>query len=136
MMPSWVNEKRANVNANKVVRDSVVSGLVSMLIFGLMGAMAFPLVTSSGTKLPGADSILNFLDGQSKTPRCWAGQRAELTKFTVYLWNLFTLVPGIPVQAIMCKYNLVNEHICGPKVAFFTAVVLPWVLVAFLYETR
>lgn len=51
-----------------------------------------------------------------------------------YFWNISTLIPGIPVLAIMVRYNLMNSGVVGPKSAFFFGVVAPWLVTMFCYQ--
>ena len=51
-----------------------------------------------------------------------------------YFWNISTLIPGIPVLAIMVRYNLMNSGVVGPKLAFFFGVVAPWLVTMFCYQ--
>jgi hypothetical protein len=54
--------------------------------------------------------------------------------FQAYFWNISTLIPGIPVLAIMVRYNLLNSGVVGPKMAFFFGVVAPWLVTMFCYQ--
>ena len=62
----------------------------------------------------------------------------ELSHFSglgqAYFWNISTLIPGIPVLAIMVRYNLQNSGVVGPKLAFFFGVVAPWLVTMFCYQ--
>jgi hypothetical protein len=66
--------------------------------------------------MQGYDNILNRL-GEQDMP--------VVTKLSSYLWNIFTLIPGIPVLAIMVRYNLLNGTGAGPKTAAFLGAAGP-----------
>eukprot|EP00054_Salpingoeca_dolichothecata_P017322 m.103475 g.103475 ORF g.103475 m.103475 type:complete len:573 (+) comp22406_c0_seq1:53-1771(+) len=124
-IPSWVNEKRREVSVNQGVWVAASVGLVMKLLTGLLGAWAYNLLQPDGSQRTDADDILNILvlDNQPK-----------ITIYSAYLWDITTLIPGIPVLAIMVRYNLLSGHVCGRYQSFFWGVVSPWLVTAFLYE--
>lgn len=85
------------------------------------------LETGAGTAVEGMDDILNryspthicvvmdefaSVKGRSFYAmhcRLVEEDMPELTKISSYLWNITTLIPGIPVLAIMVRYNLLNS---------------------------
>ena len=72
-------------------------------------------------------------------PWVWVWGRMQVpvqVQVAVYAWGLCGYLPGIPVLAIMVRYNLLNAKLMGPRGAFLTAVVLPWVLTAFFYRAE
>jgi len=119
-IPSWLNEKKPSVDVNKAVWWPALFGWALKLAVGMMGSWAFRL-----TDVRGADNILNLL-GSSTEPR--------VTRYSAYMWNVTTMIPGIPVLAIMIRYNLLNSQVCGARMSFFLGVVAPWVFVAFVYQ--
>lgn len=52
------------------------------------------------------------------------------------MWGIGGYVPGIPVLAIMVRYNLQTSGLLGPTGAFLWAVVAPWVFTAFFYQAQ
>ena len=93
-------------------------------MFGLLGAWAYWLVYENKPR-KGADDILNILVLQTQP---------ELTQYSAYLWDITTLIPGIPVLAIMIRYNLLSGKVCGRFWSFFWGVVFPWIVTMFCYE--
>ena len=65
-----------------------VFGTVLKLAAGVLGSLAFRLVRPDGTAVEGMDDILNRLVEEDMP---------EGTKISGYLWNITTLIPGIPV---------------------------------------
>jgi hypothetical protein len=125
-IPSWVNEKKPGVSVNKAVWYPAIAGLFLKVAVGLTGSWGFYLFNSStGEATKGSDNILNFL---------LAPDMPWWTQYSAYLWDITTLIPGIPVVAIMVRYNLQAGEVCGRKMAFFLGVVLPWIVTAFCYE--
>lgn len=124
-IPSWVNEKKVGVSVNKTVWWPAICGTVLKLVAGLLGSLAFRLVRNDGTAVEGMDDILNRLVEEDMP---------EFTKLSGYLWNITTLIPGIPVLAIMVRYNLLNSGVVGPRAASFLGVVLPWLVTMFCYQ--
>ena len=58
-----------------------------------------------------------------------------ITRYSSYLFMLTTLVPGIPVLAIVVRYNLQSSGLCSRIGATFWGVIAPWVIALFLYNT-
>ncbi|CAI5514175.1 unnamed protein product, partial [Closterium sp. Naga37s-1] len=63
-------------------------------------------------------------------------QVAPATEFSVYMWGFFGYIPGIPILAIMVRYNLQSSGLFSDSAAFFWAVVAPWLLTAFFYQAQ
>ncbi|XP_062506750.1 uncharacterized protein LOC134183270 [Corticium candelabrum] len=125
-IPSWVNEKKQGVNVNKAIWYPAIAALIMKVSVGITGSWGFHLFNAqNGTAIEGSDDILNFL---------LAPQMPWWTQYSAYLWDLTTLIPGIPVLSIMVRYNLQAGNVCGRKMAFFLGVVLPWIVTAFCYE--
>lgn len=125
-IPSWINEKQPHVNVNAAMWVPATLGLVMKVLTGLLGAWAFALILPDGTPRSQSDDILSVLL-QDETP--------VVSQYVAYLWDITTLIPGIPVLAIMVRYNLLNGKVCGRMGAFFWGVVAPWLVTMFLYET-
>jgi len=58
----------------------------------------------------------------------------DITQYSAYMWDLTTMIPGIPILGIMIRYNLLSGNVCGPFWSFFFGVVFPWIVTAFCYE--
>ena len=142
-IPSWVNEAPSCcVNSQYGGQHA---GTALKLLAGILGSFAFQLVRPDGTAKEGADNILNIL-AKDNMP--------TVTQLSSYMWNISTLIPGIPVLAIMVRvcmvasayvclthhgytqvrYNLLNSGVTGPKMAFFLGVVAPWLLTMWAYQ--
>lgn len=118
-VPSWANEKRDAVSVNRVVWFSTTLGLVLKMLFGVAGAWAFDGLVH--------DNVLLRMSRDHPL----AG-----TGVAVNFYNIFTLVPGIPVLLIMVRYNLIASGLLPPKPAFFAGVVLPCAVAMFFYTGR
>eukprot|EP00730_Choanoeca_flexa_P000797 TRINITY_DN10338_c0_g1_i6.p1 TRINITY_DN10338_c0_g1~~TRINITY_DN10338_c0_g1_i6.p1 ORF type:complete len:603 (+),score=166.30 TRINITY_DN10338_c0_g1_i6:181-1989(+) len=126
-IPSWVNEKRHHVSVNKAVWVPATVGLIMKLLAGILGGWAFALMLPNGKPRPHADDILNILLLRDQP---WYSQ------YSAYLWDITTLIPGIPVLAIMVRYNLLSGKVCNRFWSFFFGVVAPWIVTMFLYESN
>eukprot|EP00049_Salpingoeca_infusionum_P024384 m.15846 g.15846 ORF g.15846 m.15846 type:complete len:601 (-) comp6803_c0_seq2:384-2186(-) len=126
-IPSWVNEKKHHVNINKAVWYPATVGLVLKVVCGLLGAWAYWLVLPNDTPRPESDDILNILT---------LPNQPKLTIYSAYLWDITTLIPGIPVLAIMVRYNLLSGKVSNRFWSFFWGVVFPWIVTMFCYETN
>ena len=114
------------MSVNKAVWLPASLGLVMKILTGLLGAWAFALVFPDGSTRANSDDILSVLLHDT-TPR--------VSQYAAYLWDITTLVPGIPVLAIMVRYNLLSGRVCGRTAAFFWGVVAPWLVAMFCYES-
>lgn len=115
-IPSWINEKKPDVNAKSAMVWTNIIGVLAFVLSGFLGAMAFHFDN-------GADmlSVLTELD------------KALYVRIFTFLFPLFTLVSSIPVFSIIMRYNLLENKICSTPVANFWSVIFPWVLSLFFY---
>ncbi|KAL6044765.1 hypothetical protein QOT17_023147 [Balamuthia mandrillaris] len=112
LIPSWVNEKRTYVNVNASVWLSAIISLFGYLLLGCLAAMAYTDLET--------DDLLE---------RMSSGERVlVVTRFSVYLFSLFIILPGIPVYSITTRYNLLMGGVCGKKMSYFWGVIAPWLL--------
>eukprot|EP00118_Oscarella_pearsei_P006408 m.28864 g.28864 ORF g.28864 m.28864 type:complete len:583 (+) comp31085_c0_seq2:86-1834(+) len=124
-IPSWVNEKKRGVSVNKSLWYPAIVACIMKMCVGVTGSMAFQLYNrTSQTMMPGADDIVGSL--LSFDMPLW-------TQFCAYSWVLTTIIPGIPVMAIMVRYNL-QAGGWGKRTSFFIGVVAPWIITLFCYQ--
>lgn len=119
-IPSWVNEKKAGVNINVTVWAPATVGLLMKIATGILGSWAF--------------ASLDPDDDQDIVKSMTRRYQPVLTQYSAYLWDITTLIPGIPVLAVMVRYNLLSGNVCGRYMSFFWGVVFPWIATAFIYE--
>ncbi|CAI5486305.1 unnamed protein product [Closterium sp. Naga37s-1] len=136
-IPSWANEKKPGVNVNRAIWLPASVGCALNILLGLLGAWAYKLVDDAGHPFKGTDNMLNMLDGQADAATaCGHPHVAPATEFSVYMWGFFGYIPGIPILAIMVRYNLQASGLFSDSAAFFWAVVAPWLLTAFFYQAQ
>ena len=112
-LPSWNNERKANVKIKRSVGASILIGSATLLVIGVIGAMAFPFVSKDKNLIDMAD----------------ASDRA-LTIAAVYVFSLANNVTTIPVFSIMIRYTLMEHKVIRkPWAANLLAILLPWLLV-------
>eukprot|EP01127_Copromyxa_protea_P014462 TRINITY_DN4031_c0_g1_i1.p1 TRINITY_DN4031_c0_g1~~TRINITY_DN4031_c0_g1_i1.p1 ORF type:complete len:537 (+),score=66.73 TRINITY_DN4031_c0_g1_i1:170-1612(+) len=121
-IPSWVNEKMDNVSINRSVWAASTIGVVIKFVFGWFAAITYRNSKQNA-------NILNVLT--SSAPHTTLGL---ITKISVYLFNIATIIPGIPVYSILTRYNLVTSNLTGNFVANLFGTVLPWSLSMFFYH--
>jgi len=126
-LPSWINEKKHEVKVNSLVWNSLGFATLFRITVGIAGAFAYPLLKTNA-RLPrkGAENILNFLAKKTEL---------DITQYSSLLWDISTIIPGIPVLAVVMKYNLVSGGIMSDRDSFLFSVVLPWVVTMFCYES-
>jgi len=127
-MPSWVNEKKEGISVNKSIWWSYAFGFVFKFLFGLLGAWAYLLTGPDAvSSVSDCQNILLVMDqphGRAANP--------VITVASSYIFMIATLVPGIPVLAIVVRYNLLSGGLCSPRWASFWAVIFPWIITALL----
>lgn len=113
-LPSWNNERKTSVSVQKTVGNSILIGSVTMVIIGVLAALAFP---------PDLDSDKNLIDLANSTNR-------GLTIAAVYIFSLANNVTTVPVFSIMIRYTLMEHKIIKKAwIANILAIALPWLLV-------
>jgi len=129
-LPSWLNEKSHSVDVTPILWESLGFATIFRIAIGLFGGLAYCLTIKNcnGTRCQKkhAANILNSLAG----PKNW-----EITQYSSFIWDVATLIPGIPVLAVVMKYNLASGKILSPRNAFIFAVIFPWIVTAFCYES-
>lgn len=108
-VPSWVNEKRRNVSIHSSLMSSMSLGVILFIIMGLLGGMAY--------RFPRGADLLTKLSYRDQ----WT-----LTQVFAQSFPPLVLVPGIPILSIIVRYNLLENKVCGPILANFLGVILPW----------
>merc|ERR1712070_1103870 len=139
-VPSWVNEKRPNVSANKTLWISTLSCVGVFFGVGLIGALAYDdvlqgLVTNTCARQVGdkgfncPNDLMQALTQTQTAPAAWAahGWSDALLKISVYLFPIAAVVSSIPIFSIVIKYNLLENGFSNTS-SFAFAVLLPWML--------
>lgn len=126
-LPSWLNEKKEGVEANGLIWNGLGFATIFRCIVGILGAFAFSMMNPhTGLPNKGSANILNLLAGPGNL---------QITQYSSLLWDISTIIPGIPVLAVVMKYNLVSGEIMSDRNSFLFSVVLPWVVTMFCYES-
>jgi hypothetical protein len=109
-IPSWLNEKRANVSVNRSVWLSTAVATVLFIGVGYLGAAAYDSINE------------NFL--ATLVSPC----SPVATRAAAFLFAFATVTLGIPVPVIMARYNLEVGGLCGPRAAAVAAWAprAPW----------
>eukprot|EP01059_Diplonema_ambulator_P033154 TRINITY_DN6806_c0_g1_i1.p1 TRINITY_DN6806_c0_g1~~TRINITY_DN6806_c0_g1_i1.p1 ORF type:complete len:571 (+),score=130.81 TRINITY_DN6806_c0_g1_i1:51-1715(+) len=148
-IPSWVNEKRADVSINKSVWFG--SWLCILVFFGvgITGCMAFHQflagpATGNCEKMVGypyscADSVLGIITTpklmEQMIPDIHNNSFANfLAQMSVYLFIPGAVLSGIPVFSIVVKYNCIENGL-SKRFSEFWGIVFPWlVAIPLLYQ--
>ena len=140
-VPSWVNAKVNNVSVNAAIWSSTATGFVMKLCVGLLAALTYPPIFEANIL-----NEMNMIHHPSQTPSI-----RTVNRVFIYLFNLGTIVPGIPVFSILVKNNLLfirevkdpatgvvvvkgKDGLFGPAASNFLGNIAPWLLSAFLYH--
>lgn len=116
-VPSWINEKKANVS---VINTLVLSLTFIVIIFTVVGIF-------------GAFSYDHYFDTNSNLFSKLDEKGGTLGKATVYAFPIIQNVTSIPVFSIIIRYNL-EDYGMNRKQSNLIAIVIPWVLSIFLYS--
>ncbi|KAJ3028115.1 UNVERIFIED_CONTAM: hypothetical protein HDU68_002436 [Siphonaria sp. JEL0065] len=123
-VPSWINMKHKNVNAQRTVW---VTMLTAVFLFGFIGV--FPALAFDGLKVLEASSnpvsIISILTDEARTPRF------VVNKVFCYLFSIVMLLPAIPVGFIVSEQNLSQnfDFSSTPLKKYglkFATFILPW----------
>jgi len=136
-VPSWVNEKRANVSVNKTLWVSTTACIGVFFAIGIIGALAYGnelqgLVTNTCAAQvanPGFNCPNDLMQAltQKQTRPTNDGFSTALLELSVYMFPIAAVVSSIPIFSIVIKYNLLeNGFSNGSSFAF--AVVFPWLI--------
>lgn len=115
-IPSWVNEKKTHISVSRQVNGTTALGTAIFLLLGLFGAIALSFDDNVSDVLKAIEAI--------KTDSALV----KTAHVTVYLFPVVAFLSSIPVFAIIIRYNLLQNRICGKALANFIAVVLPWLI--------
>ncbi|KAJ3260489.1 hypothetical protein HK103_000631 [Boothiomyces macroporosus] len=119
VIPSWVNIKAMHVNTQSVMWLTLSITAVFYIVIGIFFALGFDINSSN-------NSLSSLLS---------TGTPVVLCNISVALYSLTMLLPSVPVNFIVSYKNLVQNGVCGRKVATFLAVILPC-LIAIPLQTR
>lgn len=109
-IPSWVNEKKEGTSILATMGVAMPMALALFTLTGIFGGAHYEFTNDQ--------TMLNLLQDSSNV----------LTHITFYLFPCVVNLTSIPVFAIMQRYNLLEARVCGPKMANFLGVVLPWLV--------
>ena len=117
-VPSWLNEKAPGVGVATSTWVSIALSTAMFMVLGLLGGL--------GMDYPNGEDLLAAINDPSQ-PRILL-----ISQIATYIFPIAALVSGIPVFAIIIRYNLVREGV--PKLlANLFAVILPWAVAVFFY---
>jgi hypothetical protein len=123
-IPSWVNEKKPGVSVSRSINGTTALGTLIFLLLGVLGAMTFSFDDKSSDLLKAIESITTDTT------------LTKMAHVTVYMFPVVAFLSSIPVFAIIIRYNLLQNRICGKAVANFIAVVLPWLIALPFYTGK
>ena len=118
MVPSWLNEKRAEVSVNRTVWSGTVISTILYLLVGITGGLAYDSVQG------------NFLN--SLASHC----NPALTRFAAFLFAIVCVGLSVPIFCIMVRYNLIVDGLCSDRWAVIFSVVLPFAFSWVFYHGR
>ncbi|KAL7068827.1 putative transmembrane amino acid transporter protein [Cryptosporidium serpentis] len=113
LMPSWANEMKPNVEVEYVVWSSNIFCAILYAIFGYIIGFAYPNCNTS-------NNVFEILLNLPST--------STLTKACINIFNISTVAPGIMVNCITTRYNLLNGNYCSAYWAKFWGVFAPFAI--------
>ena len=108
-IPTWLSEKRHSVNPTTTVPLAVATAVTIFIALGYFAASSEHLFATTD------DDITTVL---SASPRSH-----DITKFASFVFPPVVLWSGIPVCAIVVRYNLIAEGFLEPQGAQFVSAV-------------
>jgi hypothetical protein len=119
VVPSLINIKSKDVNTHKLIWYSIVFTALFYVTLGVFLALGFENNMFSNNSLT---DIIKF------------GKPSWLSKTTVSLFSLVTLLPGIPVNMIVSKRNLIQGKLTSEAFAYLLSLGAP-VLLSIPFQT-
>jgi len=117
-VPSWMNEKRPEVSATKVLWGTMIGCYVLHVVFGVLGALGHSHV---------GGNVFNSMQHHTTS---------VVTHIAIFLFNFGVILPGIPIYAIISRYNLMEGKFLSPNTAFFWSTVAPWLAALLLCGSK
>lgn len=114
VVPSWINLKKKEVNAQATLWWSSAISLFMYMCLGLIPALSFVPDEEAGGNL--LVTLMAY------------GNPLLLTKITCYMFSIVMLLPSIPVSCIVSFDNLHQNEICSKRAATFLAFVVTWIM--------
>eukprot|EP00492_Amphilonche_elongata_P005050 TRINITY_DN59_c0_g2_i1.p1 TRINITY_DN59_c0_g2~~TRINITY_DN59_c0_g2_i1.p1 ORF type:complete len:117 (-),score=10.60 TRINITY_DN59_c0_g2_i1:770-1120(-) len=103
--------KRKKYRLRPCVDTTALRSWIVHCIVGILGAFAFSMMNPhTGMPNKGSANILNLLAGPGNL---------QITQYSSLLWDISTIIPGIPVLAVVMKYNLVSGEIMSDRNSFY-----------------
>lgn len=109
VIPSWMNLKSKDVNAQNAIWLSFAFACSINIITGICLALGYENIPATG--------ILTVIS-KSGVPKA-------LSKATVYAFAFVMLIPSIPVMIIISKGNLTQNKVLSPRTATFFSLIIP-----------
>ena len=114
-VPSWINEKKAEVSITASLSASLLLSVTVFILMGVLCALSFTPWSGSATLL---DQVFSLA-----TP---------LATVTFYAFPIVANLTSIPVNSIFSRGNYVAQGV-HPALATFLSVPLPWLVAVPLY---
>jgi hypothetical protein len=119
VVPSLINIKSKDVNAHKLIWSSIIFTSIFYIILGVFLALGFDINPISNNIL---NEIIRF------------GKPDWLSKATVGMFSLVMLLPGIPVNIIVSKKNLIQNKVTSETVGSLLSFLVP-ILLSIPFQT-
>jgi hypothetical protein len=119
VIPSWVNIKAMKVQTQYVMWATVTITTIFYITIGVFFSLGFDSNDSNNS----FQALLLY------------GQPAILCKFTVAMYSYVMLLPSVPVNFTVSYQNLVQNKVCGKRLAAFLTFVVP-ILICIPLQTR
>jgi hypothetical protein len=123
-IPSWANEKKPGVSVSRSINGTTALGTLIFLLLGVLGAMTFNFDDNTSDLLKAIEAVTSDT------------VLTKMAHVTVFMFPVVAFLSSIPVFAIIIRYNLLQNRICGKAVANFIAVVLPWLIALPFYTGK
>lgn len=109
-VPSWCIQRAPGVSVKRTIWLASTLCFVLYIIVGWIGAAAF-----SDTLSPSVDLLV-------------ALNHRELALPADVFFPIMAALSGVPIFAIIMRCNLIEQGVCGPRMATFLGVFLPWII--------
>merc|ERR1719343_950249 len=107
-VPSWCIQRAPGISVKKTIWTASTGCFLLYVVVGWMGAAAF-----HDTLSPSVDLLV-------------ALNNKHLAAASDVFFPLMAALSGVPIFAIIMRQNLLEQGLCGPKIATIVGVVMPW----------
>lgn len=120
VIPSWINIKAMKVSTQSVMWVTIAGTSMFYIIIGVFFALGFDIGSSNNS----LQALLSSADNST-----------FINEFSVAMYAVTMLLPGVPVNCIVSRDNLVQNKVVGKKMSVVLCYIVP-LMICIPLQTR